>query len=53
MKEKDGFYLCEECGLRYREEIWAKKCEEWCKSHASCNIEIMQHAVQESELKFD
>ncbi|MHA1906881.1 MAG: hypothetical protein ACW98Y_06280 [Candidatus Thorarchaeota archaeon] len=51
MKEQDGLFLCEECGLLYKEEHWAEKCEVWCKEHKSCNIEITQHAVPQSDFK--
>ncbi len=39
-------YSCKECGLRYRDKTWAYKCEEWCKEHKSCNLEITSHGEQ-------
>jgi predicted RNA-binding Zn-ribbon protein involved in translation (DUF1610 family) len=39
-------YQCEECGFHYENEETAKKCEEWCKEHASCNIEITARAEE-------
>jgi len=33
--------------MKYRDREWAEKCEEWCKTHQSCNIEIIAHAVEE------
>ncbi len=43
-------YRCPECGLRYRSEELAKKCEAWCKEHNSCNLEISLLSI-ESEKK--
>jgi len=45
--EKSGktLYLCEECGMAYLEEEWARKCERWCAEHQACNLEIIEHAV--------
>jgi len=40
------FYTCEECGLAYRERIWAEKCEAFCSKHHACSLEITSHAVQ-------
>lgn len=40
------FYMCPICGLKYKEKKWAKKCEEWCKKHNSCNLEITKHAIK-------
>ncbi|OHA49847.1 MAG: hypothetical protein A2991_02825 [Candidatus Terrybacteria bacterium RIFCSPLOWO2_01_FULL_58_14] len=40
-------FCCGECGMKYRDREWAEKCEEWCKTHQSCNIEIIAHAVEE------
>ena len=47
VKEIEGKYQCEECKFYYKERLWAKKCEAWCKKHKSCNIEITKHSVKE------
>ena len=39
-------YICEECGLAYKEKEWAEKCQKWCRENKSCNLEITSHAVQ-------
>ena len=39
------YFQCEECGMNYSEREWAKKCEEWCAEHHSCNLEIIKNAV--------
>ncbi len=43
-KKKDILYQCEACSFLYQEKDWAEKCEEWCNTYKSCNIEITQHA---------
>ena len=30
-----NYYKCKECGLEYKEEKWAKKCELWCAEHGT------------------
>ena len=42
-------YPCKECGLHYEEKKWAEQCEAWCREHKSCNLEIISHAIQNSE----
>jgi len=39
-------YVCEKCGLKYRERIWAEKCEEFCTKYNACSIEITKHAIK-------
>lgn len=39
------YYRCEECGLWYRDQATAAKCQAWCAEHKSCNLEIIKHAV--------
>ncbi|MDO8512977.1 MAG: copper-translocating P-type ATPase [bacterium] len=43
-------YECPECGLQFEDEKWAKRCEEWCKKHHSCNLEITSHAVDKNKI---
>jgi hypothetical protein len=50
-KEGESFYICEECGLAYREKIWAEKCERFCSKHHACSLEITSHAAQKGEYK--
>ncbi|MEM2918685.1 MAG: hypothetical protein QXY62_04220 [Candidatus Altiarchaeota archaeon] len=45
VKKVNGLWQCEECKLFYKEKNFAKKCEEWCKKHNSCNLEIIKHAI--------
>jgi len=48
VKEIDGIFKCEICGLRYKERRWAEKCEEWCREHPdSCNVEAASHSIRE------
>ena len=47
IKRKDeNVYECEECGFFYKEKQWSQKCEEWCKTHHSCNVSVIAHAVR-------
>lgn len=41
----EHFYVCEECGLKYRDRETAGRCEAWCREHGSCNLEIIKYAV--------
>ena len=43
---KDKLYQCKECKLYYKDKNLAKECEEYCKSHKSCSLEITKHAVR-------
>lgn len=40
------YYQCDICELYYKEEKLAKKCEQWCSKHPSCNIEIIKNSVK-------
>ena len=46
MARNKNLYECGKCGMKYREESWAKKCHAWCERHNSCNIEITRHAIK-------
>ena len=43
-----SYYQCKECGFRYKDKEWAEQCAAWCEKHHSCNLEIIQHAIQEN-----
>jgi len=43
--KENEVYQCPECGFKYQEKEWAEKCEAWCKEHKTCNLEIIEHAV--------
>jgi len=38
------YYECSECHLKYADKQWAKKCQQWCRVHHSCNLHITTHA---------
>jgi len=40
------YYICGECKLKYNDEKMAKKCENWCKKHKSCNLDIIKYAIK-------
>ena len=41
------YYVCEECGLRYEDIETAQKCEDYCKKHKSCSLEIIKNSIQD------
>ncbi|MBI5392221.1 hypothetical protein HZB00_04430 [Candidatus Woesearchaeota archaeon] len=42
----NGYYICDECKLKYGDNALAQKCENWCRKHKSCNLEITKHAIK-------
>lgn len=46
MSGKNQLFQCPECGLHYRQQEIAKQCEEFCKAHNACSIEIMRHSIE-------
>ncbi len=38
-------YHCEVCSLAYEEPALAQRCEDYCRSHPSCSLEIGCQAV--------
>jgi len=45
-RDSKSLYVCEVCGLKYRERRLAEECEEFCSKHNSCSLEIIKHAVR-------
>lgn len=43
------YYQCEECGLVYTDKEIAERCQKWCVEHKSCNLDIIKHAVQDTQ----
>ncbi|MBS3132810.1 hypothetical protein J4470_01615 [Candidatus Woesearchaeota archaeon] len=39
-------YQCSVCNFHYTEEKWAKECEDFCRKHSSCSLEITKHALE-------
>ena len=44
-------FRCKECGLIYKDKNAAKKCEDWCMKHKSCNLEITKCAINKNKLQ--
>ncbi len=42
-------YQCPVCTLQYPTEAYAQQCEAWCTKYNSCNLDIIQHAIKETE----
>lgn len=39
-------FVCEICGFKYLEKKWAKACEDWEKTHSTCNSDVVEHAIK-------
>ena len=47
-EEKRGdnkYFRCEVCDFYYKNKTLAKKCEDFCKENKSCNLDIVQYAI--------
>jgi len=44
--EGKNIFACEVCGFGYKEKEYAQKCEDFCKEHSGCSLEITKHAVK-------
>ncbi len=44
--EKDSVFVCDACGLSYRDAEVAAACEAYCRAHHACSLEIIRHAVK-------
>ena len=49
VKKINNLYQCGECKLVYKSKRLAEKCEQWCKKHKSCNLEITKHAIKNTK----
>ncbi|MGB9613693.1 MAG: hypothetical protein ACPL4K_05945 [Candidatus Margulisiibacteriota bacterium] len=49
--KKEEIFKCRVCGLTYREKEWADKCQEWCSTHDSCNLEVIMHSIEAEKSK--
>lgn len=47
----EHFFMCPECGLHYRDEKLAKRCEAFCKKHKACSMEIAKHSLESKSKK--
>ncbi|HZX12740.1 MAG TPA: hypothetical protein VFE88_04775 [Candidatus Nanoarchaeia archaeon] len=45
-QNNNTLYLCESCGFGYEKEKTAKKCENYCKTHNACSLEIITKAIK-------
>ncbi|BAB60647.1 TVG1559742 [Thermoplasma volcanium GSS1] len=48
-KMDENTYQCEICKLHYKDESDAKKCQDWCSQHNSCNLEITSRSLEASK----
>ena len=47
---RKNVYQCPECGFHYADKELAEQCEAWCKEHGTCNIDLIEKAVENAEL---
>ena len=45
VRQLKNLFECEGCNMWYKEEKLANQCERWCKTHQSCNLEIIKLSV--------
>ena len=38
-------YICDVCNFAYTKKGLAEKCEDWCKKHKSCSLEITKSSI--------
>lgn len=46
-KTHNVLYICKNCGLKYKDENIALRCQAWCGEHQSCNLDIIKYAEKE------
>ncbi len=46
VKQEKKLFVCAECGMKYRNEEFAKKCENYCRENQACNLDIVKHSVE-------
>jgi hypothetical protein len=49
VKEGSTCYVCEACGVVYKDKEWAEKCQTFCEQYNGCNLEIKQHGEPPDE----
>ncbi|MFA4819000.1 MAG: hypothetical protein WC621_04100 [Patescibacteria group bacterium] len=42
-------FQCEICKLKYKDNLTARQCYEWCRQHDSCNWHIASQAINKDE----
>ncbi len=43
---KNDYYKCSVCSFFYKEKKLAQRCEDFCKEHKGCNLEITKRAIK-------
>ncbi len=49
IKSGKTVFKCEDCGLLYRDELTARKCEEFCSTQNACSMEIIKQAINDED----
>ncbi|MEX1052149.1 MAG: hypothetical protein WEC83_02040 [Patescibacteria group bacterium] len=40
-------FICPICGLHYRQELIKQQCEDFCREHNACGLEIIKHSIEQ------
>lgn len=48
-KPAKKLYQCKVCGLHYESKELAKRCDEFCREHHACGLDIIKHSVEEKQ----
>lgn len=46
INDKKTLYECKVCGMTYLTKEIRDKCQNWCISHKSCNLEIIKQSIE-------
>jgi hypothetical protein len=49
--KRETVYLCEICGFGYGDLDTAERCEQYCDTHGSCSLEIIQKAIHKPSVR--
>jgi hypothetical protein len=39
-------FVCEKCGWMYRDLNKAEECQDYCKKHNACSLELTKYAIK-------
>lgn len=50
LKDNTKIYQCIECGLHYTDNQMAKECEDFCRDHNACSLDITKYSIESQQL---
>ena len=45
----EQMFVCPVCHLHYDDEALMKRCQDWCETQASCNLEVAKQSLEARE----